>query len=40
MGGNAWPALSVGKARRRLCEPGSLFEFGTLAAEAVRRRPA
>ena len=27
MGGNAWPVLSVEEARRRLCEPGSLFEF-------------
>ncbi len=27
MGGNAWPVLSVSEARRRLCEPGSLFEL-------------
>ncbi|VXC92634.1 Long-chain-fatty-acid--CoA ligase [Oceanicaulis sp. 350] len=27
MGQNAWPVLSVEEARRRLCEPGSLFEF-------------
>ncbi|MAP48892.1 MAG: fatty acid--CoA ligase, partial [Oceanicaulis sp.] len=27
MGGSAWPVLSVSEARKRLCEPGSLFEF-------------
>lgn len=27
MGGGDWPVLSVSEARKRLCEPGSLFEF-------------